>query len=29
MVMEKLGKASLTVCDRGLRHGVLHERFSD
>jgi exopolyphosphatase/guanosine-5'-triphosphate,3'-diphosphate pyrophosphatase len=28
-VMEKLGKASLTVSDRGLRHGVLLERFSD
>ena len=26
-VMEKLGKASLTVSDRGLRHGVLAERF--
>jgi exopolyphosphatase/guanosine-5'-triphosphate,3'-diphosphate pyrophosphatase len=26
-VMEKLGKASLTVSDRGLRHGVLVERF--
>jgi exopolyphosphatase/guanosine-5'-triphosphate,3'-diphosphate pyrophosphatase len=26
-VMEKLGKDSLTVSDRGLRHGVLVERF--
>jgi exopolyphosphatase/guanosine-5'-triphosphate,3'-diphosphate pyrophosphatase len=26
-VMEKLGKASVTVSDRGLRHGVLAERF--
>ena len=26
-VMEKLGQASLTVNDRGLRHGVLAERF--
>ncbi|MFO7700003.1 MAG: Ppx/GppA family phosphatase, partial [Acidimicrobiia bacterium] len=26
-VMEKLGIASATVCDRGLRHGVLSERF--
>ncbi len=26
-VMEKLGKTSLTVSDRGLRHGVLVERF--
>jgi exopolyphosphatase/guanosine-5'-triphosphate,3'-diphosphate pyrophosphatase len=26
-VMEKLGKASLTVSDRGLRHGLLAERF--
>ena len=26
-VMEKLGKCSLTVSDRGLRHGVLAERF--
>jgi exopolyphosphatase / guanosine-5'-triphosphate,3'-diphosphate pyrophosphatase len=26
-VMEKLGKKSLTVSDRGLRHGVLAERF--
>jgi exopolyphosphatase/guanosine-5'-triphosphate,3'-diphosphate pyrophosphatase len=27
IVMEKLGKTSLTVSDRGLRHGVLAERF--
>jgi exopolyphosphatase/guanosine-5'-triphosphate,3'-diphosphate pyrophosphatase len=26
-VMEKLGKTSLTVSDRGLRHGVLADRF--
>ncbi len=26
-VMEKLGKESLTVSDRGLRHGVLTQRF--
>ena len=26
-IMEKLGKTSLTVSDRGLRHGVLAERF--
>ena len=26
-VMEKLGQDSLTVSDRGLRHGVLSERF--
>jgi exopolyphosphatase/guanosine-5'-triphosphate,3'-diphosphate pyrophosphatase len=26
-VMEKLGKTTLTVSDRGLRHGVLAERF--
>lgn len=26
-VMEKLGKGTLTVSDRGLRHGVLAERF--
>ena len=26
-VMDKLGKHSLTVSDRGLRHGVLAERF--
>jgi exopolyphosphatase/pppGpp-phosphohydrolase len=25
--MEKLGKDSFTVSDRGLRHGVLAERF--
>ncbi len=28
-VMEKLGKESLTVSDRGLRHGVLAERFGN
>jgi len=28
-VMEKLGKQSFTVSDRGLRHGVLAERFGD
>ena len=28
-VMEKLGKESFTVSDRGLRHGVLAERFGD
>jgi exopolyphosphatase / guanosine-5'-triphosphate,3'-diphosphate pyrophosphatase len=28
-VMEKLGCASLTVSDRGLRHGLLAERFAD
>jgi exopolyphosphatase / guanosine-5'-triphosphate,3'-diphosphate pyrophosphatase len=28
-VMEKLGKDSFTVSDRGLRHGVLAERFGD
>ena len=28
-VLEKLGKSSLTVSDRGLRHGVLAERFGD
>ena len=28
-VMEKLGKESLTVSDRGLRHGVLAERFEN
>lgn len=28
-VMDKLGKDSFTVSDRGLRHGVLAERFSD
>jgi exopolyphosphatase/guanosine-5'-triphosphate,3'-diphosphate pyrophosphatase len=27
-VMEKLGQETLTVSDRGLRHGVLRERFS-
>ena len=27
VVMEKLGKETLTVSDRGLRHGVLAERF--
>ena len=27
-VLEKLGCDSLTVSDRGLRHGVLAERFS-
>ena len=26
-VMQKLGQDSLTVSDRGLRHGVLLERF--
>jgi len=26
-VMEKLGQETLTVSDRGLRHGVLRERF--
>ena len=26
-VMAKLGHTSLTVCDRGLRHGLLVERF--
>ena len=26
-VMDKLGKSTLTVSDRGLRHGVLAERF--
>jgi len=26
-VMDKLGQASLTVSDFGLRHGVLVERF--
>jgi hypothetical protein len=25
--MDKLGKTRLTVSDRGLRHGVLAERF--
>ena len=28
-VMDKLGQSSLTVSDRGLRHGVLVERFGD
>ncbi|MBS1184798.1 MAG: hypothetical protein H6R09_399 [Proteobacteria bacterium] len=28
-VMEKLGKQRFTVSDRGLRHGVLAERFAD
>ena len=28
-VMGKLGKDRLTVSDRGLRHGVLAERFVD
>ena len=28
-VMEKLGKETLTVSDRGLRHGVLAERFGN
>jgi exopolyphosphatase/guanosine-5'-triphosphate,3'-diphosphate pyrophosphatase len=27
-VMEKLGQDALTVSDRGLRHGLLVERFS-
>jgi exopolyphosphatase/pppGpp-phosphohydrolase len=27
--MEKLGKQTFTVSDRGLRHGVLAERFGD
>jgi exopolyphosphatase / guanosine-5'-triphosphate,3'-diphosphate pyrophosphatase len=27
VIMEKLGKETLTVSDRGLRHGVLAERF--
>ena len=26
-VLDKLGRDSLTVCDRGLRHGLLAERF--
>jgi hypothetical protein len=26
-VMDKLGAQSLVVSDRGLRHGVLEERF--
>jgi len=29
VVMEKLGKQSLVVSDRGLRHGVLAERFEN
>jgi exopolyphosphatase/guanosine-5'-triphosphate,3'-diphosphate pyrophosphatase len=28
-VMRKLDQSSLTVSDRGLRHGVLAERFGD
>jgi len=28
-IMQKLGKDSLTVSDRGLRHGVLADRFAD
>ena len=28
-VLEKLGAESLTVSDRGLRHGLLAERFGD
>ncbi len=28
-VMDKLGKTQLTVSDRGLRHGVLAERFGN
>ena len=28
-VMDKLGKQQLTVSDRGLRHGVLAERFGN
>jgi exopolyphosphatase/guanosine-5'-triphosphate,3'-diphosphate pyrophosphatase len=28
-ILQKLGKDSLTVSDRGLRHGVLAERFAD
>jgi exopolyphosphatase/pppGpp-phosphohydrolase len=27
--MRKLNQSSLTVSDRGLRHGVLAERFGD
>jgi len=27
--MDKLGQQQLTVSDRGLRHGVLAERFGD
>jgi exopolyphosphatase/guanosine-5'-triphosphate,3'-diphosphate pyrophosphatase len=26
-VLEKLGRGSLTVSDRGLRHGLMLERF--
>ena len=26
-IMDKLGKSSLSVSDRGLRHGVLIDRF--
>jgi exopolyphosphatase/guanosine-5'-triphosphate,3'-diphosphate pyrophosphatase len=26
-IMDKLGKSSLTVSDRGLRHGILIDRF--
>ena len=26
-IMDKLGKTSLTVSDRGLRHGIVAERF--
>ncbi len=26
-IMDKLGCDEVTVSDRGLRHGVLHERF--
>jgi exopolyphosphatase / guanosine-5'-triphosphate,3'-diphosphate pyrophosphatase len=29
IVMDKLGQTSLTVSDRGLRHGVLAERYAD
>jgi exopolyphosphatase/guanosine-5'-triphosphate,3'-diphosphate pyrophosphatase len=28
-IMDKLGKDSLTVSDRGLRHGLLADRFGD
>jgi exopolyphosphatase/pppGpp-phosphohydrolase len=27
--MEKLGQQTLTVSDRGLRHGLLLDRFGD
>ena len=27
-IMDKLGCEAITVSDRGLRHGVLHERFT-